>query len=64
MAEVLQEARGQPRQVLPAGQHAVPGTHQGPAERAGPEQLLPQQRRAGRVSYQRQTGSAVGLLRW
>lgn len=48
MGQVLQEAQGQPGEVLPAGQHAVPGPHQRTAQRAGPEQLLPQQRRAGR----------------
>lgn len=50
MGQVLQEAQGQSGEILPAGEHAVPGPHQRTAERAGPEQLLPQQRRAGRFA--------------
>lgn len=48
MGQVLQEAGGQPSEVVPAREHAVSGPHQRTAERAGAEQLLPQQRRAGR----------------
>lgn len=48
MGEVLQEAGGQSGEIVPAGEHAVSGPHQGTAERAGPEQLLPQQCCAGR----------------
>lgn len=47
MGQVLQEARGQSGEILPTGEHAVSGPHQRTAERAGPEQLLPQQCRAG-----------------
>lgn len=48
MGQVLQEAGGQSGEIVPAGEHAVPGPHQRTAERAGPEQLLPQQCGAGR----------------
>lgn len=48
MGQVFQEAQGQSGEVLPAGEHAVPGPHQRAVERAGPEQLLPQQCCAGR----------------
>lgn len=47
MGQVLQEAGGQSRQVLPAGEHAVSSPHQRPAERAGAKQLLSQQCGAG-----------------
>lgn len=50
MGQVLQEAGGQSGEVLPAGEHAVSGPHKGTAERAGPEQLLPQQCRAGTLA--------------
>lgn len=48
MGEVPAEAGRRPGEGLPAGEPAVAGAHQGPAQRAGPEQLLPQQRCAGR----------------
>lgn len=48
MGQVLQEAGGQSGEILPAWEHAVSGPNQRTAQRAGPEQLLPQQRRAGR----------------
>lgn len=48
MGQVLQEAGGQSGEIVPAGEHAVPGPHQRTVERAGPEQLLPQQCGAGR----------------
>nr|KAF6309959.1 ubiquitin specific peptidase 53 [Pipistrellus kuhlii] len=56
VGEVPAEAGWQPGQGVPAGQHAVAGAHQGAAQRAGPEQLLPQQRRA---AQSRQTVLAV-----
>lgn len=43
LGEALPEAREQPAERLPAGQHAVHRAHQRVAERAGREQLLPQQ---------------------
>lgn len=48
MGQVFQEAQGQSGEIVPAGEHAVPGPYQRTVERAGPEQLLPQQCRAGR----------------
>lgn len=48
MGQVLQEAGGQSGEIVPAGEHAVSGPHQRTAERARPEQLLPQQRCAGK----------------
>lgn len=47
MGQVLQEARGQSGEILPAGEHAVSGPHQRTAQRAWPEQLFPQQCCAG-----------------
>ncbi|XP_061101103.1 inactive ubiquitin carboxyl-terminal hydrolase 53 isoform X2 [Conger conger] len=43
MGQTLQEARGRAGEDLPARKHDVTGSHQRPAERARPEQLLPQQ---------------------
>lgn len=62
MGQVLQEAPGQSGQILPAGEHAVPGPHQRTVERAGPEQLLPQQRCAGR--FDPRTHARLLMLRW
>lgn len=53
VGEVPAEAGRQPGEGVPAGEHAVAGAHQGPAQRAGPEQLLPQQRRAGEPAPKR-----------
>lgn len=50
MGQVLQEAGGQSGEIVPAGEHAVSGPHQRTVERAGPEQLLPQQCSAGTMA--------------
>lgn len=47
MGQDVQEARERPEEVLPAREHDVSGARQRPDERAGTEQLLPQQRRSG-----------------
>lgn len=51
MGQAVQEAGGQPGEIVPAGEHAVSGPDQRTAERAGSEQLLPQQCCTGRPVY-------------
>ncbi|XP_066240489.1 inactive ubiquitin carboxyl-terminal hydrolase 53 isoform X1 [Saccopteryx leptura] len=50
VGQIPPETRQQPGESLPARECAVPGAHQGPAERAGAEQLLSQQCCAGPVA--------------